>query len=87
MPLPSSSPDDAARRVALLMATTAEAIAQLEAALPLGEAEVRDASGQSVKYRSTDEILTALAYFRKKAAEEAGAAARPPGIIRVVSVI
>jgi hypothetical protein len=67
--------------------TTAESIAALEAALPLGEAEVRDASGQSVKYRSTDEILTALSYFRNKAAQEAGSAARRPGIIRVVSVI
>jgi hypothetical protein len=67
--------------------TTAESIAALELALASGELEVRDASGQTVKYRTADELRTALSYFRNKAAEEAGAGARRPGIIRVVSVI
>jgi hypothetical protein len=67
--------------------TTAESITALETALASGELEVRDASGQTLKYRSAEEIRTALSYFKNKAAEEAGSAARRPGLIRVVSVI
>ena len=54
------------------MATIAETIAQLEAALAVGEAEV-EYEGRRIKYRSIFEIQKALAYFRNQAANPAGA--------------
>jgi hypothetical protein len=56
-----------------LMATTAEIIAQLEAGLAVGEAEV-EYEGRRIKYRSIGEIQKAIAYFRNQAVNPAGAA-------------
>lgn len=53
------------------MTTTAEKIEALETALASGELTVRY-DDTSVTYRGVSELRTALEYFQRKAAREAG---------------
>lgn len=50
-------------------------IAALEAALAAGELTV-ESDGDKVTYRSTADLLTALAYYRNKAASASGTLTR-----------